>query len=805
LLRPLGIAALWPAAAEAAPALHPEHVQLGSLAVSLGLLFVTTSTAYLFGRWRVRAAAREAELRLTVSDLRARLDRTEALIAADPQILVTFGGSGEEVEIAGALSSQSGVPAGRRVLAFGAWLSGDDTTRIEGLVDTLRRRGEAFATALVTRRGHHVEIEGRAIGGRAVLRIRSLDGERLAMAEMMASSTALKEDLGRLQGLLAGLPQPAWLRNTDGRLIWVNPAYARAVDAPSGDAAVSNGLELLDAPLRDKAAAAFAAGKPFREKVPAVAAGQRRMFDICEFPHQSGRGGIAIDIAELEDARSDLARRIESHRKTLDELTTGVAIFRADGKIAFHNQAFRQLWRLDLQFLAQEPTDGAIFDRLRADEALPEPPNFREWKAQLHEAYRAVEPREHWWHLPDARTIRVVQTPNPEGGVTYLFDDVSERIDLESRYNSLTRVQRETLDNLREGVAVFGSDGRLQLHNPVFAQMWKLPAVELAAMPHAHRVFALCRALHEPPEPWDMLRAAVTAMPEGRVPVSGRISRADSSTIDIATVPLPDGATVVTFSDVSASVAMERALTDRNEALEAADHLKNAFVKHVSYELRAPLTNIIGFAELLADPSTGPLSPRQREYSGHILDSSASLYAIINDILDLATIDAGAMELELGPVDVRAAVDAAVEGVRSRLAKSGLTLEITIPSGIGSFVADEKRVRQVLFNLLSNAIGFSPEGETVRLTVARVQDRIAFSVSDRGRGISPDVLEKVFDRFESHTEGSAHRGVGLGLSLVRSFVELHGGVIEIQTATGQGTQVTCTFPLDAGSARIAAE
>src|SRR5690606_5411830 len=113
--------------------------------------------------------------------------------------------------------------------------------------------------------------------------------------------------------------------------------------------------------------------------------------------------------------------------------------------------------------------------------------------------------------------------------------------------------------------------------------------------------------------------------------------------------------------------------------------------------------------QLLADPNTGPLTEKQQEYAGHVLDSSASLYTIINDILDLTTIDAGTMELELSRVDIKGAVEAAIEGMRGRLAESGTALDIHVPPGIGSFIADEKRVRQVLFNLLSNAIGFSPE------------------------------------------------------------------------------------------------
>ena len=193
--------------------------------------------------------------------------------------------------------------------------------------------------------------------------------------------------------------------------------------------------------------------------------------------------------------------------------------------------------------------------------------------------------------------------------------------------------------------------------------------------------------------------------------------------IDLRTVPLPDGATLVTFQDVTDTVNVERALRERNEALEAADKLKIDFVHHVSYELRSPLTNIIGFAHFLGEPAIGPLNDKQREYLGYITASTNALLAIINDILDLATIDAGAMTLNLGEVDIRKTMDAAAEGVQDRLVKDGITLDIDAPPDIGSFIADERRVRQVLFNLLSNAVGFSPPGGTVTLAARAARRR----------------------------------------------------------------------------------
>ena len=326
---------------------------------------------------------------------------------------------------------------------------------------------------------------------------------------------------------------------------------------------------------------------------------------------------------------------------------------------------------------------------------------------------------------------------------------------------------------------MFGSDGRLKLYNRAFSEMWELPQDLTAQHPHIDAVIRACRVLAPQDEPWVDLRGAVAGLADLRMGMDCRMDRRDGSVLECAAQPLPDGATLLTFIDVTASVSVARALTERNEALERASRLRDEFVHHVSYELRSPLTNVIGFAQLLGDETVGTLNPRQRDYADHILRSSGALLAILNDILDLASIDTGSLELSPEMVDIRSTIDAAMRGIEDRLAEASLTVDIDVPADIGSFVADGKRIRQILFNLLSNAVGFSSPGQSIRILARKREDEVLFEVKDEGRGIPPEVKARIFERFESHTLGTRHRGVGLGLSIVRSFVELHGGRIDL--------------------------
>jgi signal transduction histidine kinase len=789
------------------PLLHAMRFDPNSafgFALLMGLLIFSTTTALLHILQRRKWTEREQDLAHELADLRGAHDRAEWLIGAERQLVMSWAGRDGKPRFEGDLGAAGEGISNRNILAFGSWLITADATRIETALEKLKERGENFRFTLKTIKNRFVEAEGRTVTGQAVLRLRDVTGDRLELLRAQDDLSQARIDVMHYRGLLDALPQPAWLRSLEGRLLWANPAYLNAVEALDLSDAQSRDLQLLDRAVREEMTKKRDAKGALKARVAAVMAGARRMLDITESPINGGTAGLAIDVSELEDIRSNLQRQMQAHVRTLDQLPTAVAIFDDRQKLVFHNAAYRQLWSLDQSFLGANPTDNELLDHLRDARKLPEQADFKTWKTDILSGYRAVEPRETWWYLPDRRTLRVVMNPNPQGGVTYLFDDVSESIDLRSQYNALMRVQGETLDTLKEGVAVFGSDGRLKLSNPAFCEMWRLSPDFAKEQPHIDAMIERCQMLTQDESAWNDVRGAVVGVQDARTGLSCRMNRRDGLVLDCAAQPLPDGATLITFVDMTASVNVERALTEKNEALEKASQLRDDFVHHVSYELRSPLTNIIGFAQLLSDETVGALNKRQSEYTGHIMRSSGALLAIINDILDLATIDNGAMELTLEDVDIRATIDASVKGLADRLAESNITLTIDTPASIGSFKADGQRIRQILFNLLSNAIGFSNAGQTITLKARKKSGKVMFTITDQGRGIPDEVREKVFERFETHTQGTRHRGVGLGLSMVRSFVELHGGYVTLSSSPGSGTKVTCAFPADGQSRLVAA-
>ena len=785
-----------------------NHQEFAALTTALSLLGFTVLAAILLMRSRVRASQMELNLRSDIADLQVQADRLRALLFAEPQILIAWAAGDNRPQISGDTSlliSQDALSnSPQRILAFGTWLPPEPALQMDHAVDALREAGEGFLLNLSTSNGRAIEAMGRAIGGQAIVRIRELGGLRRELAESNLRYRTLVEETELLRDFAAAVPWPIWAKSVEGNLRYANAAYVRATEGANVADTIYRSLELLENDQRAEMSRVLNDNSTFSARLPIVVGGERRIYDVQALKLSGGSAGIAIDASEATALRDAMERMAEAHRRTLDQLSSGVAVFDGQRRLAFYNESYRRLWGLDQAFLDSNPDDSSVLDRLRAARKLPEQPDFRAWKAKLHEAYRALEPENYTWFLPDGRAVSVVTTPNLEGGVTYLFDNVTESLDLARRYDRLTRVQHETLDNLAEAVAVFGSNGRVELFNPAFEKMWKLSAESLKEQPHIETVEAWCKPLFDDALTWRALREAITAI-DNRAQVSLKLERKDGSVLDCMTMPLPDGATMLTFQDITDTENVERALRERNEALEAADQMKVDFVHHVSYELRAPLTTIIGFAHFLSDPSTGPLTPKQAEYLDYVTKSTNALLALTNNILDLATIDAGAMKLELGPVNIEKAIQAAAEGIQDRLATDRIELKVDIDPNIGNFTGDERRVVQVLYNLLANAVGFSPHDAAVTISAQRTEHRVIFTVSDCGPGIPADVKDKVFDWFESHSHGSRHRGAGLGLSLVRSFVELHGGKVRVDSVVGKGTTVTCDFPIDQNAHRNAAE
>ena len=697
-----------------------------------------------------------------VATLRALVDDYEALLSGTGEITVVWNARATGPKFLGPAAAV--LPPGRRtenILDFTGWLGEADATTLAARLADLRSGGQSFDLMFTARDGRQVRAIGWSLGAGVAMRVRPT---------LYQPGQKLPSRSDDLASVLSMIPDPAVLLGEGRTVVLANAAYqalSRGRTGSIAEIAGATGMDLVEVDLP------FGRVGYLRPK-PAAAA-----------PPSASAEGLAHLSA------------------IIDALATPIAIFNANRELVQSNRAYAQLWRLDAKWLKPGIDERVILDKLRTMGMLPAEPDYQAWRARHLQSYQLREPRESDpWYLPDGRVVQVISAPaGPHGGVIYVFEDITDALKLKSQARTQIDVQRSTLNALTEGVAVFGTNGRLTLSNPRLSTLWKLPTNLLDAHPHIDQIVeAAGKVLPEDGATlWRDLKRGIVDLNPTRTDHSGRITRQDGRMLDYATTRLPDGQTMMTFVDVTESANYQRVLTERNEALVTADRLKDAFVQNVSYELRSPLTNIIGFADLLASGAVGPLTEKQKAYTGYIRASSAQLGVLIDNILDLATVDAGIAELRPELQDVPTLVEKARAGLAATFpevdGEKPLNLRVVIPEELPPLLADGTRVVQILYNLLSTAARFSDPGGELTLTVISRGGRMLFTVEDEGAQTSDEMRAALNERPDAGS--GRQRGAGLGLAIVRSFVHLHGGTISVERREPRGSRVVVSLPLSA--------
>ena len=745
--------------------------------------------------------------------------RLEAFLDAAPQSCCGWDTAGA-LAVSDGFVRLLGVDSVRTLEDIELALDKDDAEALRRAFVRLRNDGTSFRLTVNTaaaRHGGEVKTllmtgrRGRAYHGDAhfdVLWVYDVTEREVAMARDKGALERTQAQEATFCGMLEALPMPVWLRDADLEIVWVNTAYAVAVDSTVEQVLADQGqigAGAIDDGGRALAAKARAEDGAVSESHHIVMAGERRWIAITEMPLKLDEAlpdgveaslvGYAVDLTNQELAEAELRRHVDAHAEVLEQLKTATAIYGPDKRLTFFNQAFVSLWGLDERWLDTRPGMGEVLEDLRERRRLPEHADFPAFKkGQLDLFTSLIEASDDTLHLPDGTTLRQVITPHPFGGLLFMQEDVTSSLALERNYNTLMAVQQETLDNLAEGIAVYGSDGRLRLSNPAFLALWTLTPDDVAGQPHVSEIIEKTRPFFDTGEDWSAQREEMISRALDRDAGSGRIERSDHSILHYVTVPLPDGGVLNSYLDVTDSARVEQALRRINDALETADQLKTEFIANVSYQLRTPLNAIMGFAEILNHEYFGKLNDRQSEYTRSITDASERLLALINDILDLATIEAGYMSLNYQQVDVKAVLQSVYDLTHEWAGKQNLTIRVDPKVKASKIQADERRLKQALHNLVSNAIKFTPAGGVITLSSKRDRDRIWLYVKDTGVGIDEAEQGRLFGRFE-RGYGHHDQGVGLGLALVKSLVEMHGGRVEMNSQPGEGTTVSCVLPV----------
>lgn len=796
----------------AAIAALPPALPMAAAAATAGAVGGSLALLALRGvlRGTRRAGAAPPPPDLSPSMTAASIGRPGADVAGRADAMFRIDGATliPETDAARDLHRRLDLPAATITTAAGLAGAFNETgAAFQSAMAALERRGEPFSVVLRSRSGEAWAAAGAPQAGQAWLTIAPAAPEHLALREARTDMERQLHALTQSQITLDAAPVLIWRRDREGALIWANARYRAFAGCEDGTAlrelqfggasdrpgaGTNDQIPSGDGPMPDGRLALFHA-----------TSGQRRWHEVSHIPQPDGGIlGFALDAGAAVMAESALRRFVETLTETFAHLRIGLAIFDNSRRLGLFNPAFAEMMHLDPAWLAGRPRLDDVLLRLRESRMMPDRADFSAWRAGLLKLFESPDAADYAedWALPGEVSIRVLARPHPQGSLAFMFEDVTATAQLERRFATEMEIRRAVIERLEEGVAAFGPDGQAQFANPAFARIWGFRPGAPNAPAALAAVIRRCRPLTAGPvgsasvmtppgapgdpdtrqDIWSRL-AAFAAEGARRTAWSERLRLLDGRVLRARIATLPDGSILTAFSDVTDAERAGAALTERNMALEAADEMRGALVEQTSRRLRTPLNIIGGHAQALQNSGLGDDADARARA---ILQRAREVHEAIDGMADLANAQAGSLALHDGDVDLRAAMESVQERATRAAAERGVTLVVTTDDSIRAIPGDDARLRQILVNLITDAVHRAPAGAEVHAGV-----RPAAGNSDGG--------EKMVEIWTCEPTRNEEPRRGLAHALARRLVELHGGFMRLRAEAGPDgprMQVICSLP-----------
>ncbi len=599
--------------------------------------------------------------------------------------------------------------------------------------------------------------------------------------------------------IIDNVPIALWYRNKKLAVNYCNLVYAGALETTKSEV-TNDHIELYPAKRSGSpyqlTLKALETGSRQIQRIHAVISGSRRYLEIGVVPFANGESmGYAFDLTEVEGLQRDLQKHIDSQREIMEHLSTPIAMFDQDTRLIFFNQAYLKMFAYDEKWLHSKPSLSDILEDLRSRRKLPEYANFQQHKKDRINLFKTLlNPIQELLHQPDGQVLRLFIAPHPQGGMVYIFEDVTDKISLERQFNTLSAVQKETLDNLYEGIIVWGPDLKLRLLNRSFAKLMGITDREWFLGKSLQEVMKMEIPFLDIDK--GTFEKQLLTLFEKRQVSENLIQLTHNIWAKYTYIPLPDGSHLVSALDVTDTIKFQDALKERNQLLEEVDAVKSRFIKHVSHEIQAPLLQVQQHVLKLCEEA---LSTKERDdHLQSILTASDNMLSLMTDMHDLADIEAG--QLTLNPKDVKISkfIKGVVNLVTGKASEQGIEILVRNESKIEDFRGDERRLKQAFFNILTNAIKYKTQKGKLTFKVdfqnTLEGSFLIFSILDTGFRIKKSTIKKA-----PENEGDVRQMFSseLGLTLVQRIINLHGGWISFETVgegSGEKMHVSCHIP-----------
>lgn len=730
-------------------------VSLFQAILVVSMVFAGAAALFVGGRGRI------------LQDLRNLTRKGWKDAAARRQGVVLINPDGEMAVNHGArllFGGFSGAPPTRRVLLDrikDAAKGAASRCEFEQALSKLSTAGAAFSLQVETKSGKRLDVIGEPRGASVSLALHDVTDLYQRMADAEARADEKTDEAQLLTSALETAEIASARISAAGEVTWRSAAMRRLSDTKA------EALAQAAAPLKTRTGANRRSEEVTIEDAAyhldaAQAPGGGRI--ITATPVQEGSGGDAA-----------FSRFVNTMAETFAHLKVSLMIFDQQHRLTLFNPATVELFGGDPAWFARRPALAEILDAMRETRAIPEQADFIKWRDDLLSQLAGDGARDYVedWHLPDGRSIHIIARPHPSGGLAVTAEDITANIDLLRNTATDKAVMLATTDFLDEALIVFGPDGLSRVANAAFMRLWQFPSEAFAEPKHIIEVADHCAGLCEGGGYWAMVQDRVTTG-AGRRRAREKFALTSGAIVQGRYSPMPDGSSLLVMGDITASENIATALRERNDALEHADEIRGALVDQISHQMRTPLNAVFGFSQLLADERFGALTKRQREYVDGISTSSRELLDAINGMTDLINVGSDSMSLEGEALDPSETTREVIELAKRRFESRGVSIEFVKSDEIGPFVAHRVRLRQIIFNLLMDALTKTADNTAIKIGLAL-----------RGRSLLINVTHQAVEQ-----TGDA----GLALSLIRRFASLHDGMVEVEQDDDGKREVRCALP-----------
>jgi signal transduction histidine kinase len=608
----------------------------------------------------------------------------------------------------------------------------------------------------------------------------------------------LRTERDIMKDVLDNIPWPVWYKSSQKNLLFCNKAYGSALET-TAEQAVHEQIflrswqqggrtpDITDLVIKTK--------QTQTQKSHIVIKNERLYVEFVETYTTKGNIlGYLNDMTEREKLEQEINHLAKSTHEVLEVVSLPVIIYNNNKQVEFFNNPFIEMFELDPAWLETKPTFSEVLEELRAKRKLPDTEDFQSYKMRRLACFNnLLEPIEDIAYYPDGRTVRMVTAPYHNGGLMITLNDITDWLTLERRYNTLLAVHRQVADNLFEGLAVFGTDNKLQLYNSAFCNMWKYTEEELVPPPHLDSVIDKIKTridYQHYDANWDNFKHRIRAKIIDRTSnKEGRIKLYDDMVYDFSSTPLPDGSCLLTFLDVSDRYRIEKNLLERSEALEIAHGIKSEFISMIHQGIKYPLRRILlSFTDML-DQKYGEINSKYKDRLKNTWQEVDHILRFIENANDLASIESKNTNLSREKLNVVQLI----EDVKNTLFDNALEKKVHIVcqyDAADKFViqGDMRRLKQAFFNLIRNAIAFATSNESIFVRIHRISTEIQIEVMNAS-SIVP--YEDAYGASKKLKTGEQII-TGLGYSLIKKIITLHGGHVKLDHV--KGTRVVCSLP-----------